>query len=46
MNERLRELVKQAKLGDSEFGNGVQYYVGTEETFNNFAELIIRLNLA
>jgi len=42
MNERLRELVKQAKLGDAEFGNGVQYYVGTEETFEKFAKLIVQ----
>jgi hypothetical protein len=42
MNERIRELAVESKLGSAEFGNGVQYYVATQETFEKFAELIVR----
>jgi hypothetical protein len=42
MNERIRELAIESKLGSAEFGNGVQYYVATQETFEKFAELIVR----
>lgn len=42
MNERFKQLAVQAKLGSAEFGNGVQYYVATQETFEKFAELIVR----
>ena len=42
MNERIKELAVESKLGSAEFGNGVQYYVATQETFEKFAELIVR----
>ena len=42
MNERIRELAVESKLGSAEFGNGVQYYVATQETFEKFAELIVK----
>jgi hypothetical protein len=42
MNERIRQLAVQSKLGSAEFGNGIQYYVATQETFEKFAELIVR----
>jgi hypothetical protein len=42
MNERIRQLARQAQVGSAEFGNGISYFVSTEETFNKFAELIIR----
>jgi hypothetical protein len=41
MNKQIEEIALQSKLGGSDFGNGVKYYVGTEETFNNFAESIV-----
>jgi hypothetical protein len=41
MNERFKQLAVQSKLGSAEFGNGVQYYVATQETFEKFAELIV-----
>jgi hypothetical protein len=42
MNQKIKELAVQSKLGNAEFGNGVQYYVSTQETFEKFAELIVR----
>ena len=42
MNERIRQLAVQSKLGSAEFGNGIQYYVATQETFEKFAELIVK----
>jgi hypothetical protein len=42
MNQKIRELAVQSKLGNAEFGNGVQYYVATQETFEKFAELIVK----
>jgi hypothetical protein len=42
VNERIRQLAVQSKLGSAEFGNGIQYYVATQETFEKFAELIVR----
>ena len=42
MNERIRELAQKAQVGSAEFGNGINYFVSTEETFNKFAELIVR----
>jgi len=42
MNERIRELALKAKLGGAEFDNGIRYYVGTAESFEKFAELIVR----
>ena len=42
MNERIKELAVESKLGSAEFGNGVQYYVATQETFEKFAELIVK----
>lgn len=42
MNERFKQLAVESKLGSAEFGNGVQYYVATQETFEKFAELIVR----
>jgi len=41
MNERIRELALKAKLGGAEFDNGIRYYVGTAESFEKFAELIV-----
>ena len=42
MNERIRELALKAKLGGAEFDNGIRYYVGTAESFEKFAELIVQ----
>ena len=42
MNHKIKELAVQSKLGNAEFDNGVQYYVATQETFEKFAELIVR----
>jgi hypothetical protein len=42
MNERIRQLARQAQVGSAEFGNGISYFVSTEETFNKFAELIVK----
>jgi hypothetical protein len=42
MNKQIEEIALQSKLGGADFGNGVKYYVGTEETFNNFAESIVK----
>jgi hypothetical protein len=42
MNERLKQLAVDSKLGSAEFGNGIQYYVATQETFQKFAESIVR----
>ena len=42
MNERIKELAQQAQVGSAEFDNGINYFVSTEETFNKFAELIVR----
>ena len=42
MNPKIKELAAQSKLGSAEFGNGVQYYVATQETFEKFGELIVR----
>jgi hypothetical protein len=42
MNERIKQLAEQAQVGSAEFGNGISYFVSTEETFNKFAELIVR----
>ena len=42
MNERFKQLAVQSKLGSAEFGNGVQFYVATQETFEKFAELIVK----
>ena len=42
MNAKIRKLAVDAKLGGAQFEEGVRYYVGTEDTFNKFAELIVR----
>ena len=42
MNERIKELALEARLGSAEFDNGIRYYVSTEESFERFAELIVR----
>lgn len=41
MNERLRALAAQAKLNGVEFED-LRFYVGTEETFSEFAKLIVQ----
>jgi hypothetical protein len=41
MNDLVKQLVQKAKIGGGEFGNGVNYYVATEEAFDDFAKLII-----
>ena len=41
MSKKIKELAAQAKLNGVEF-DGVRYYVGNEETFLRFAELIVR----
>lgn len=41
MNDKIKELARQAQVGSAEFGNGISYFVSTEETFNKFARLII-----
>lgn len=40
-NKIISAIAEQAKLGGANFENNVKYYVGTEETFVKFAELII-----
>ena len=42
MNEHILKLTVQAKLGCADFKDGTKYFVGTEETFSAFAELIVR----
>jgi hypothetical protein len=42
MKERIKELARQAQVGSAEFGNGINYFVSTEETFNRFADLIVK----
>lgn len=42
MNEIIRKIASEAKLGGAQFEEGVRYYVGTEDTFNKFAELIVQ----
>ena len=42
MNKQIKELARQAQVGSAEFDNGINYFVSTEETFNKFAELIIK----
>jgi len=42
MNERFKQLAVQSKLGSADFGNGIQYYVATQETFEKFAESIVQ----
>ena len=42
MNEKIKELAEQSKLGSAEFGNGIEYYVATQEAFERFAELIVQ----
>lgn len=41
MNERLQAIATQAKLNGVEFDT-IKYYVGTEETFFEFAKLIVQ----
>jgi hypothetical protein len=41
MNERIRQLVLQAKIGTADFDVG-SYYVATPDRMQEFAELIIR----
>lgn len=41
MNERLRVIATQVKLSGVEF-DGVRYYVGTEETFLEFADRVVQ----
>lgn len=42
MNDNLKKIAAEAKLGGADFGNGVKYFVGTEETFAKFALLIVQ----
>lgn len=42
MNEIICKIALEAKLGGAQFEEGVRYYVGTEDTFIKFAEMIIR----
>jgi hypothetical protein len=41
MNERIRQLVLQAKIGTADFDAG-SYYVATPDRMQEFAELIVR----
>jgi hypothetical protein len=41
MNDRIKQLAQQARLGGANF-DPETYYVGTEETFCKFAELIVQ----
>ena len=41
MNKRIRQLAQQAQVGSAEFGNGISYFVSTEEIFDKFAQLIV-----
>jgi hypothetical protein len=41
MNKRIKELAAQAKLGGATVDENINYFVGTEETFTNFVNLII-----
>lgn len=42
MKDKILQIAAQAKLGGAQFEEGIRYYVGTEETFCQFAELIIK----
>ena len=41
MNEQIRQLVLQAKIGTADFDAG-SYYVATPDRMQEFAELIVR----
>ena len=41
MNEQIRQLVLQAKIGTADFDAG-SYYVATPDRMQKFAELIVR----
>jgi len=41
VNDNLKKIVEEAKIGGAEFGNGVTYYVATEETFERFAQMLV-----
>jgi hypothetical protein len=41
MNERIKQLVLQAKIGTADFDAG-SYYVATPDRMQEFAELIVR----
>jgi hypothetical protein len=40
MNDAIKLIALEAKLGAANFDNGVNYYVGTDETFERFAKLM------
>lgn len=42
MKEQIKKIAQQAKMGGAGFDNGITYYVGTEETFERFADLLIK----
>ena len=42
MNENIRKLAEEAKLGGAQFEDGVRYYVATDQTFAQFAVLIVQ----
>jgi len=41
MNDRLRELALEAKLGSAATNSGSRYYIAPQEAFERFAELIV-----
>jgi hypothetical protein len=42
MKEKIKEIALTAKLGSANFDGGINYYVGTDESFERFADLIIK----
>lgn len=42
MRELIPELAREAGIGGADFDNGVRYYVGTQETFEQFAQLLVK----
>jgi len=41
MNERIKELALEAKLGSAATNSGSRYYIAPQEAFERFAELIV-----
>jgi hypothetical protein len=42
MKEKIKEIAMKTKLGSANFDNGVNYYVGTDDTFEKFADMLVK----
>lgn len=42
MNNRIQQIANEAKIGGADFDNGAKFYVGNEETFTKFAEMLVQ----